>query len=128
MTEDEAQAICHGISPFSTWNDWRGRVVTKDGTDTTMPTADDVAEVLHEGTTDEGDWDGTVAGIVRLHDGRFVAWETFWGPTGDGFHEDAYGGDADVTFAATLDGAIRWGLTNEGRALCGLSTYEDNDA
>lgn len=82
-------------------------------------TLDDVAEVIAYGETPDG-WDGEVSGVVRLKDGRYVAWETFWGPTGDGFSEDAYGGDADITIAGTLDAAIRFGMTDAGRRLCGL--------
>ena len=50
-------------------------------------------------------WDGEAAAIVLLTDGRFCAWHSFWGPTGSGFSEDAYGGYTDVGFARTLHAA-----------------------
>lgn len=118
LTDEYLLGISDGVNPFdgsATWGDLR----THDDTDTTMFTMADVAEVLHEGSSGET-WDGTVAAVIRLRDGRFVAWETFYGPTGDGFHEDAYGGDADVTFGSTLDSVIRWGLTDEGRNILGI--------
>ena len=57
-----------------------------------------------------GVWDGTAAAVVQLKDGRWVAWESSWGPTGDGFNADAYGGDANVFFASSLEQAIVYGL------------------
>lgn len=59
---------------------------------------EDVAEVLYGGSSGDG-WDGWEAAVIRLKDGRLVAWASFYGPTGDGFHEDAYGGDAEVWFS-----------------------------
>jgi hypothetical protein len=57
---------------------------------------------------------------MKLHDGRYVSFETFYGPTGDGFLRDAYGGDADLVFSSSYEAAIMLGLTEEGRRLCGL--------
>lgn len=111
----EWRDICDGVNPFNRGT-WHGQLLTRDGTSTEMPTEDDVAEVVAQASTGD-QWDGKVAAVLRLKDGRFVAWETFYGPTGNGFSEDAYGGEADLTFAGSLAGAIQWGLTDEGRGL-----------
>lgn len=101
---------------------WHGRLVSFDGTATDDFTESDIADVIAWGCTPPDDWDGTAAAILLLNDGRYVAYETFWGPTGSGFSEDAYGGDADLVFASTLDNATLFGLTDEGRALCKLDS------
>lgn len=111
--------LTNGVNPFSRY-DWSGRLVSLDGTDASDIAASDVAEVVCSGTTDEGDWDGTVAAVLKLKDGRFCCYETFWGPTGSGFSEDAYGGNADISFASTLGTVLVMGLTDEGRSLCGV--------
>lgn len=103
--------------------DWHGRLISLDGTSAADFTDADVAEVVAAG--DDGDeWDGSVAAVLRLNDGRYVSFETFYGPTGNGFSEDAYGGDADLNFAADLATATRLGLTDEGRRLCGIPNPE----
>lgn len=107
-----------GVNPFTRYT-WHGRLVSIGGAATTDFTADDVEEVVAEGVHEKG-YDGSVAAVLKLKDGRFVTYETFWGPTGNGFSEDAYGGDADLHFAATFEDAVRWGLTDEGRRLCGI--------
>lgn len=120
MTERDLTTICDHVNPFSGAESWHGQRLTPDGTSTDWDIAqEDVAEVIGEASTG-GEWDGKVAAVLRLNDGRFVAWETFYGPTGDGFIEGAYGGDADLTFASTLDQAVRFGLTDEGRNLLGI--------
>lgn len=107
---DRVRRMSDGVNPF--WNDPNPpdyeREVSIDGADTTLPKVADVAEILH---------DGYCAGVVRLHDGRYVAWATFEDVTGHGFAYDAYGGDADIYFANTLDGVLRWGLTDEARRI-----------
>lgn len=60
-------------------------------------------------------WDGEVAAIVKMKDGRYITWETFWGPTGDGFYEDAYGGNADIHISNNLKDAIVFGLSEAKR-------------
>lgn len=92
------------------------------GAGTMLPSADDVAEVLYLGSTDHDDWDGREAAVVRLKDGRLAAWECVWGPTGHGFSEDAYGGDAEVWFApeSALHTLILQSLTDTARELCGI--------
>lgn len=109
------------VAPWERY-DWHGSVHSLDGSDTTMPeNVGDVEALLYYG--DSGDrWDGDVAGIARLKDGRLIAWETFYGPTGDGFCDDAYGGDADVWFAKpeNLPKLVLQALTDQGRVLCGI--------
>lgn len=117
---DELEAMCGGVNPFP-WDfgvekNWHGRYVSLDGTAAGEFSMDDVAEIVAQGSTEDR-WDGTVAAVLRLKDGRFVSWETFYGPTGDGFSEDAYGGDADLSFGASFGVVWRMGLTDDGRRL-----------
>lgn len=109
--------LTKGVNPFNRI-DWDGHLVSLDETLTDDFTAEDVAEVIASGQSND-DWDGEVAAVLRLKDGRFVSYETFWGPTGDGFCADAYGGRADMHFGATLEVVQRLGLTDTGRRLCG---------
>lgn len=94
---------------------WHGNFVSLDGTSTTDFVRADIARLIAYGST-EDDWDGESAGIVQLKDGRFVSWESTWGPTGSGFHRDAYGGDADIWFGAT-DEVVRRQISERGREL-----------
>lgn len=110
--------LTDGVNPFGEYNTWHGRYVSLDGCEAGEFTKDDVAEVIHEGVEGAGGYDGSVAAVLRLKDGRYVSYETFFGPTGDGFSEDAYGGDADIHFANDLTTIITLGLTDDGRALC----------
>lgn len=107
------------VHPFDR-GQWSGRLISVDGTDTTdfNDRPDEPAEVIAAGDTGSG-WDGDSAGVARLTDGRFVAWDTNWGPTGDGFYEDAYGGDADIFFGATEEAVVWMGLSAFARTLCG---------
>ena len=88
---------------------WHGHWVSIDGCDATgfEPGADNELLVVAYGDSGSG-WDGNAAGIVLLKDGRYCAWESKWGPTGSGFYDDAYGGDADVGFATSLRAAERY--------------------
>lgn len=95
-------------------SNWHGELKSLDGTPTTDFSEDDVEEILYSGTIGD-EWDGKNAAIIKLRDGRFVAYESSYGPTGSGFSEDAYGGDADVFFASSSDTVIKMGLTDEGR-------------
>lgn len=107
------------VNPFNRCS-WHGKLVSLDGTSTEPDFAEeDLDELLAAGSTNPKDWDGDVAGIARLRDGRFVGWETNWGPTGDGFSEDAYGGDADIYFGASFEAVLWRGLSADGRRLCG---------
>lgn len=81
----------------------------------------DVQKILYAGEAGD-DWDGTSVAVLALKDGRLVAWETIWGPTGNGFFEDAYGGDAEIWFAHSrhLKALINSALTDAGREIAGL--------
>lgn len=116
---DRLRSLTKGVNPFNR-SGWHGQLVSLDDTSTDDFEAKDVAEVVACGSSDES-WDGEVAAVLRLHDGRFVSYETFWGPTGNGFCEDAYGGNADLKFGASLEVVARLGLTDQGRRLCGWS-------
>lgn len=100
------------------WNRgaWHGSFVSLDGAVTDDFVEADIERVIAFGTTHPNDWDGSSAGIVLLKDGRFCSWESGWGPTGSGFSEDAYGGDADIMFATTAD-AARNGISERAREL-----------
>ncbi len=119
---DALLEISGGVNPFRrSGTSWHGRLRSVDGTAVDDFDWEDVAEMLAHYATSDPDggkvWDGDALGLIRLKDGRFVTWETTWGPTGDGFHEDAYGGEADVIFASTFEAALRFGLTEDGRRL-----------
>lgn len=94
---------------------WRGELISADGASVEDFSESDVAEVLQYAETADA-WDGETAGVIRLKDGRFVAWEADWGPTGDGFCCDAYGGTADLVFGQTQD-AVLSRLTERARGL-----------
>lgn len=79
---------------------WHGHLVSIDGCPAHDFAESDVDMVIAWRST--GDyWDGDTAGIAILTDGRFIAWEANYGPTGNGFCEDAYGGEADILFGAS---------------------------
>lgn len=100
------------------WDDTRSSV---GDANTDPPDVEDIDEVLYQGDTGD-DWDGTAVFVAKLKDGRYMAYETSWGPTGDGFSEDAYGGDAEVWFAGPndLNKLILTALTDHGRRLVGI--------
>lgn len=111
-----------GLTPgLGGWSD--GEVHSIGGAEVTipLPEREDVAKVLYHGDTGDG-WDGHEAVVLKLNDGRLMAWETSWGPTGHGFAEDAYGGNAEVWFAPQdrLNELILQALTDRGREMCGL--------
>ena len=114
----EVDEIRRGLPPFAN-NSWHGGVHSIDGTATTAFAAEDVSDILYYGDSGD-DWDGHAAVVLRLKDGRLVAWDMWWGPTGDGFHEDAYGGDAEVYFGTDLNRLVLTALTDAGRELCGI--------
>jgi hypothetical protein len=86
--------------------EWHGLFVSVDGTATDDFTEADIDHLVVFGTTPSDEWDGDEAGVVLLRDGRYASWESSWGPTGSGFSADAYGGEADIFFAATLPLAL----------------------
>lgn len=65
-----------------------------------------VARVLAWSTSPTMDWDGSCAGLAQLNDGFFIAWASWWGPTGSGFYGDAYGGGAEVFFSQCADDVL----------------------
>lgn len=86
---------------------WSGEFrALEEGVDTSDFKEEDVEELIAYADTGDG-WDGTAVGICKLKDGRYVSWESTWGPTGSGFSHDAYGGDADICFANSLEKALR---------------------
>lgn len=98
---------------------WHGQLISLDGAEAKPFGEEDVKSVLYEGHT-PGGWDGQQVAVLLLNDGRYVAYETYWDVTGDGFNEDAYGGDADVYFGKDLNNLILTALTDAGRRLCGI--------
>ncbi len=84
---------------------WSGELLGLDSCPNDDFTEDDVSEVLAWKSTDD-EWDGLSAGLVRLKDERYAAWESFYGPTGSGFCYDAYGGDADIVLARSPEAAV----------------------
>jgi len=95
---------------------WTGEFVSVDETPTSDFLEEDVAEVLEYAHTPIKDWDGETVGIVRLKDGRIVAWEAVWEPTGNGFSCDAYGGTADIIFGSDIEHVSRY-LSMDAQAL-----------
>jgi hypothetical protein len=63
----------------------------------------DVAEWLAYGSPST--WQQEAC-VVRLKDGRIVAWVTSWDVTGSGFHADAYGGDAVLVFGPSVEAVM----------------------
>ena len=112
------------VNPFGLKKDsayWNGEAISLDGTATDLPSIEDEAgaKVLYEFQTGNR-WDGDCAGVVRLADGRLMAWEAWWGPTGDSFCEDAYGGDGRVFFASDLRLLVNAALSDESRRRAGV--------
>lgn len=98
--------------------EWHGELVSVDETPAHDFTREDVESLIAWGSTDDRQWDGETAGIALLKDGRYIAWEASWGPTGDGFSADAYGGESDILFAASADVAAS-ALSEQARELLG---------
>ena len=84
---------------------WGGSLIGVGGCDASDFGRDDVDHVV---AFISGAWAdvGDIAAIVRLKDGRFAAWTTWEDVTGTGFCNDAYGGDADIYFASTVEAAL----------------------
>lgn len=113
-----------GVNPFRRYNwhgstlDWTGEKVDD------LPEDESVVAACVWSYESGGTWDGEVACIVQLIDGRFAAWETFYGPTGNGFCEDAYGGGANVTIARSVEEAIRLGLSGDNQERAARETAQ----
>ena len=105
-------------NPFDGRCDWEGKILTLDGSSTADFGEDDLDEVVWSWEDNPRDWDGNCACVCLLKDGRFISWESWWGPTGDGFSRDAYGGDTDLSAHSTLSNAMLFGLTPERRKMC----------
>jgi len=106
-----------GTHPFHDRACWHGSIMSVDNTSTDEFTRNDLKEVVWQ-QEDDDRWEGEVACICHLKDGRYVVWETSFGPTGDGFSEDAYGGDANIIMCGSLESAQRLGLSPENRKQC----------
>ena len=76
---------------------WGGELISADGASIEDFRRCDVADVLQYAKTGPS-WKGETAGVIRLKDGRFVAWEADWGFTGNGFVCEAYISTADLIF------------------------------
>lgn len=122
MTIDDFEERVNFQVPWRRRSDnWSGKLITLDDTPTTDFKREDIARVFAANMRGEmGGWDGKAAAIIQLKDDRWVAWESFWAPTGSGFSYDAYGGDSNVYFGSTLENVIAYGLTNDGRDILGL--------
>lgn len=105
------------VNPFrrSDWSgntlDWTGKEIAD------LPEDESVVKRVVWSYQDNDRWDGQVAAIVELVDGRFASWESWYGPTGDGFNRDAYGGDSIVTITLNVPDAIQMGLSGSHAAV-----------
>ena len=101
-------------NPFTGRYSWHGKIYSMDNTPIDDFSSDDLEMVVWSYETPD-EWDGEVSCVCKLKDGRFVSWETTWGPTGDGFCEDAYGGDADILMSSSLRTAMVLGISEKVR-------------
>lgn len=85
------------------WGDIDGERVSVDGTPVSVIEEHDVAHWLAYGDGASG---SNEVCIAELHDGRIVAWSTWSDVTGSGFHADAYGGNAELLFAASVEAVL----------------------
>lgn len=105
--------------PFGKLDNWEGKYISLDDAPAGQIEVSDVEKVLYYGDTGEG-WEGSSSCIMVLKSGIYVGFESSWGPTGDGFCADAYGGDTDIYFARDLALLVNTALTDAGRERCGL--------
>lgn len=94
---------------------WDGQFVSVDGASTADFMYDDVSDVIICCEEEYDGYEGTSFGIVKLTDGRYIGWETTWGPTGNGFSADAYGGHADIYCSMSMK-AMFFYLSESARA------------
>lgn len=122
MTADDLRLMPWSESPGADeyGGGWSGGgFVSLDRTEVGPVSKSDVAEIIHYYQSPDN-WDGNEIAVMQLKDGRFVAYETWWGPTGNGFSEDAYGGDSNLYFASSLDTILRLALGDEARRTLGI--------
>ena len=98
-------------NPFTVGAVWRVDR-SLDGTAIRRAGADEMAEIIGAGATAD-----EAAGIVRLYDGRYVAWSVYY--TGPECRTDL--GDAEVSYASNLPCIFRTGISSRALTLCGLS-------
>lgn len=128
MAELKCSDTPFGVTEGSEY--WHGRAISVDGVDKSLPINEsDIAEIVYD--YDSGhDWDGDCCAVLELKDGRLVAWESNWGPTGSGFSEDAYGGETDIYFAhkGNLSLLVKAALGDDMRRLAGIpeSLWKDD--
>lgn len=115
---DKMQAELSSV-PWSRGS-WHGSLISFDDTPTDDFGYEDVKECWKSWAYGVEDWDGECCAVFQLNDGRWVAYESWWGPTGSGFSEDAYGGDANIYFAKTKEDAARFGLSKNARESLGI--------
>ncbi len=94
---------------------WLGESLSADSCFTGAFELDDVMRIVAFYSTG-AKWDGETAGVAQLNDKRNIAWEAVYGPTGNGFSRDAYGGTSDIVFAYTIEAALSR-MTETGRSL-----------
>lgn len=123
ISPEDAQAVVRGmrLEPFSAFGsaNWFGSINAIGECSTDEPEISDVVEVVSHCETGDR-FEGNSYAVVRLLDGRFLAWETWWGATGDGFFHDAYGGDSDVVVSMSLALICRLGISDEARSALDL--------
>lgn len=119
MSEDKnkVEYDMPSVSPFGYFNPkssyWHGSFMSDEDLLTELEEKE-IEEVIWSYDSGQG-WDGDCAAIVKMKDGRYVTWESWWGPTGDGFNEDAYGGDSDIHLTKNLKKALLFGLSGKYR-------------
>lgn len=102
-----------GDTPFH-MHEWGGSYVSLDECEAGPITEEDVESVVHLYEEGSG-YDGKEFVVLRLWDGRYVGYETWYGATGTGFRCDAYGGNVDVFFANDYDLLMTMGMGDEAR-------------
>ncbi len=120
MTLHDLEQVLCCETPW-TRGTWTGKFLSLDDTVAGDFKGTDVWRVLAAGSDPSYGDGGAFAAVIQLHDGRWVAWESCCGCTG----RDAYGGDANVFFASTLEMAVMLGLTPDNRKYLGVDNWSD---
>lgn len=116
--EDRLHEMCRGETPWDSWGEENpyaqpgdyGRVVGIHGASTHPSRLHDVVEIVHDWSEGGTFTEGSVFGVVRLSDGRYLSWTSWTDVTGTGFYPDAYGGNTDIFYSNSLEDAINFGL------------------